>query len=294
MSTPEVRVIYSSYANKKIFSGAESNSRIYQLLKNTQPALIARIGSTEQSCLINYIEKRQGNAKSWKPSIVEEMWHASGFFSNSAEQLDRFSEEMIEHLKNVDVLGVWFNEGEKYICENVCPQADFVHLADIEPYYHTNPWSRILEGKRVLVVHPFADSIQSQFKQRELLFNDRQVLPDFELITFRSVQSITYNRPDFENWFQALSYMQDQIGHINFDIAIVGAGAYGLPLASFIKTLGKHAVHMGGATQVLFGIKGKRWENMPFFQQLFNEYWIRPSETEKPSAADTMEGGAYW
>jgi hypothetical protein len=35
-------------------------------------------------------------------------------------------------------------------------------------------------------------------------------------------------------------------------------------------------VHLGGATQRLFGIRGKRWDERPFFQNLYNEHWTRP------------------
>ena len=50
--------------------------------------------------------------------------------------------------------------------------------------------------------------------------------------------------------------MKNQIVKTDFDIAIIGAGAYGFSLAAFIKKIGKKAVHLGGPTQVLFGIKG--------------------------------------
>ena len=51
---------------------------------------------------------------------------------------------------------------------------------------------------------------------------------------------------------------------------------------------------MGGATQILFGIKGRRWEEIPFFQNLINEYWVRPSIDETPSKANLVEDACYW
>lgn len=44
---------------------------------------------------------------------------------------------------------------------------------------------------------------------------------------------------------------------INFDTAIIGCGAYGMPLAAQIKNAGRQAIHLGGAVQLLFGIKGE-------------------------------------
>ena len=85
-----------------------------------------------------------------------------------------------------------------------------------------------------------------------------------------------------------------EISTLNFDIAIIGAGSYGLPLGSFIKQMGRQAVHLGGATQIMFGIKGRRWESKPFFQGLFNDSWVRPRDDETPSNSETVEGGCYW
>ncbi len=167
-------------------------------------------------------------------------------------------------------------------------------MKDIEPYYHSNPWSEVLEGKRVLVIHPFEESIKKQYKKHKILFNNARILPKFELKTLKAVQSIASTNTGFSDWFDALSYMKKRVSSIDFDIAIIGAGAYGLPLASFVKSIGKKAIHLGGATQLLFGIKGKRWDELPFFRQLYNENWVRPLPTETPDNSQIVESGCYW
>jgi hypothetical protein len=84
------------------------------------------------------------------------------------------------------------------------------------------------------------------------------------------------------------------LGVMEFDVAIIGCGAYGFPLAAHVKHLGKKAVHLGGATQVLFGIKGKRWLERDAVSQLINEHWVFPSEDETPAQFKNVEGGCYW
>ncbi len=79
-----------------------------------------------------------------------------------------------------------------------------------------------------------------------------------------------------------------------FDIAIIGCGSYGLPLAAKLKRHGKQAIHLGGATQVLFGIKGKRWAENPVFRKLFNDYWVYPSLDEIPITAKRIDNACYW
>ena len=88
--------------------------------------------------------------------------------------------------------------------------------------------------------------------------------------------------------------MCDEIGEKQFDIAIVGAGAYAMPICAYIKSIGKIAIQMSGATQLLFGIKGRRWDNHPIISGFYNEYWVRPNEEETPPQVKKVEGGSYW
>ncbi len=114
-------------------------------------------------------------------------------------------------------------------------------------------------------------------------------------MTFKAVQTLCNEQDSrFNTWFDALKYMIEEINKIDFDVAIIGCGVYGLPLTAAIKDMGRQAVHLGGATQILFGIIGKRWENNEFFSSRVNEYWIRPSENERPKNSDAVEEGCYW
>ncbi len=78
----------------------------------------------------------------------------------------------------------------------------------------------------------------------------------------------------------------------DFDIALIGCGAYGFQLASRIKQMRKQAVHMGGSLQTLFGIKGARWDIN--YAHMYNESWVYPSEAETPNGYEKVEGGCYW
>jgi hypothetical protein len=167
-------------------------------------------------------------------------------------------------------------------------------LTDLEPYRHADPWSEALFKKRILVVHPFEDSIKKQHAKRHLLFSDSRVLPDFELITLKAVQSIAGNTVPFADWFQALDWMRNEIEKIDFDIAIIGAGAYGFPLAAHVKRLGKKSIHLGGASQLLFGIKGNRWDKDPTTSRFYNEHWVSPSASETPQNSHAVEKACYW
>lgn len=178
-----------------------------------------------------------------------------------------------------------------YILKNaslVSGVADYIFAAE-------HPWTRVLAGKKVLVIHPFAESIRSQYAKRALLFENPEVLPEFELKTIQAYQSIGGNNPrNYPDWFAARDAMKMEIDRHDFDIALVGAGAYGLFLTHHCKQIGKKAVYMGGWLQILFGILGKRWDTRKEMQPLFNTHWIRPKREEVPAGHDSIEDGCYW
>tara|TARA_Y100001972_G_C7623857_1_gene312904 strand:- start:216 stop:1154 length:939 start_codon:yes stop_codon:yes gene_type:complete len=279
-----------SYFGKPILSQEQGADAIFHTLKTGAPTMISRFGATELNYLYYYLINR---GKTWTDYHRREITHQSGFFPTENESLNRFCKLYLDTVKSVDVLGVWFKPGEDYLVKKYMSKARLVPLRSLEPYYNPgSPWSRALEGKKVLVVHPFDQTIGSQFQKRQLLFKGSEVLPDFKLITYKAVQSLN-GSTQYASWFEALEEMKSGIKNIEFDVAIIGAGAYGMPLASFVKSLGKQAVHMGGATQILFGIKGNRWDDKEFFQNMYNEHWTRPSETERPKGP-LLEGACYW
>lgn len=283
--------------HRNISFNQEGNDHIAELVSRNEPLLVARLGSVELSCLHFYLEKRDGNGRKYSGKIKATMANPAGFFPVDDASLDAFANLYLEHLPNIDAMGVWFNPYEDVICNTLCKNAELVDFDCLEPFRFNNPWSSRLAGRKVLVVHPFVESIKKQYaEKRHLLFSSSDVLPDFELKTLRTVQSIAGSPVNFATWFDAYHHMCDEIAKIDFDICIIGAGAYGLPLASFAKQLGKQAIHLGGVTQILFGIKGRRWEReyADSTAKLFNEHWVRPLPTETPTNKDNIEKGCYW
>jgi hypothetical protein len=284
-------------------SGQIASDYIKELLLSDHPVMICRFGSTELDCIVDYKNRftfsnaikfiiHKINSLGYNKSSVFSMFNNSGFFPTTPRYLNQFSEMMIALMPMVDVLGSW--RFEECLFDEELSKAIKVPLGDLEPYFHQNPWSEVLKNKKVLVIHPFEDSILSQYPKRDLLFSDKRVLPNFDLLTIKAVQSLGKIPDEFVTWFDALESMKREIDKRDFDIAIIGCGAYGFPLAAYVKSIGKKAVHLGGATQMLFGIKSKSWEDEPKFHYLINEYWVSPKETERPANYKSVEGGRYW
>ena len=289
-------------------TGQAASDLIKETLERPEPCLICRLGSIELRAALIYLDKMSaGNFLSkaykyvkgeigpywWDGGIKYQMHNNAGFFPPDEDYLAKYGKLMLNDIQGIDILGSYWVGGEVRV-KKLFSKAKIVELPDLEPYYHVRPWSEVLAGKRVLVIHPYDESIRRQYEKHHVLFDNPNVLPKFKLQTIKAVQSIAGNKTNFSNWFEALDHMCQQIEDADFDVAIVGAGAYGLQLAAFVKRMGKQAVHLGGATQILFGIKGARWNDMPFFRDLYNENWITPSSAETPDNFQVVESGCYW
>jgi hypothetical protein len=286
----------------------EASQLIYDYLTSDYPCMIGRFGANELSCLSNYIGIRYqrnqyfnyvtglSNPWWWEKGVIDNLYNVAGFFPTDNLSLYKFCELMLDDMRELDLLGSWLAH-EKYY-DQYLDDVKKVNLELLNPYFTCKPWTNALAGKRVLVVHPFVDTIKNQYKRRTLLFTN-DILPEFELLTLKAVQSYAGNSTEYNTWFDALDYMKFEIDKINFDICLIGCGAYGFSIAAHVKRNGKKAIHLGGSLQLLFGIKGKRWESSSYnsiydYSKLINDFWVRPSDNERPSGANKVEGACYW
>lgn len=291
------------------FRGDDANEHIRRLLSAPEPCLIARFGCGEfEASFRGYDRARRGGVLAkwlrivrgtggpfwWDNSIRLGLVRQAGVFPTDDDIFDRFAVRSFEDARQMDLIGTW-NAREKQAKKLFFPMAKACPIGDLEPFFRADPWSRVLKGRKVLVIHPFVDTIRSQYEKRRELFAVEDMLPDFELLTYRSVTSFLGLKTPYRNWFEALEQMCSDVSKMDFDVAILGCGAYGLSLGAYIKReLKRKAVHLGGATQLLFGIRGGRWDADPHFAALYNGSWCRPFAHERPENFRQHEGGAYW
>lgn len=286
----------NKYAGCNLFSAEKINKYIKKKINEDIPFMVGRFGATELFAIRTFdfrIESKYDKA-------LEQLQTWSGFFPKNNESGYKFCETMLPLIENADVMGIWMLPFEEYYLKLYGSDSlQLSYLLDIEPWGSpSNPWSAALKGRKVLVIHPFEETIKSQYDKRELLFPGTDILPEFELKTLKAVQTIAGEKDErFVTWFEALEWMYQEAMKIDFDVAIIGCGAYGFPLAAKLKQAGKKAIHLAGATQLLFGIKGRRWEEdnaFNYVQKFFNEAWVYPSEADKPKQAQKVEDGCYW
>jgi len=271
-----------------LLSSSDTNKFITKMILSDKPFIISRLGTTEIGVLKTY-EKKKKYIDKQKKIIMQ----YSGFYPVDDDNLDKFCKLYQKIIPNIDLAGISFIPFENILINKYAPHAKLTKLRNLEPYFYDEPWSQYLQGKKILVIHPFANSIKSQYLKRNKLFQNPKVLPKFELITYQAAQTLG-GSDEYSSWFEALEKMENDINKIDFDIAIIGAGVYGLPLSNYIKSIGKSAIHLGGSTQMMFGVYGQRWAIHPDFKNIINDNWVKPSLAETPSSAKNVENACYW
>lgn len=285
-----------------------ANNLLKQKITHGSPFMAARFGSTESRAILNYnLQKNKIKDFSaiikhlvgemnilWKPDdkFLNNLVELSGFFPNNINLLSDFVNIYEESTQNLDLLGIW-NEYEEFL--DVPEETDLCKIRELEPWFFSDSWTYALKNKKVLVIHPFEETIINQYEKKDLLYKNEKILPDFELKTIKAVQTIAGEKSEFKDWFEALESMKNKMNNTDFDVAIIGCGAYGFPLASHAKNLGKIGIHLGGVTQLLFGIKGKRWEDWEHYASLRKENgkdWVFANEI--PKDYKKVENGCYW
>ena len=224
----------------------------------------------------------------WDNSIRAGVCVCAGVFPTDNKSIEDFCREFSSYCPDFDGFSRC-TYGERRLYDLYCPNATSILMDALVPLNHPHTWYGALEGRKVLVVHQYMKTIKAQYEKRVEFHKGQGVLPRFELILYRPVNSIGGKCNDFPDWTTALHHMMDDISKMDFDVALLGCGVYGVPLSAYIKRMGKIAIYTGGATQAIFGIKGRRWDE----QGIYNENWVRPFPEDIPENMDKIERGCF-
>lgn len=291
------------------YLGQEGNDYVREAIDSADKGLcIAKFGTVELTNLLAFMADShkvkslqelhyyvRGYQELFPVDTFASLCQNAGFFPFNINMGNRWMRLVLDDLNDIDILGS-YQRNERRLKKELRHTVKIDIQSYIAPCLYEKPWTSILQGKRVLVVSPFTDTIVKQYARRELLFDNPEVIPEFaELLPLKAVQSIAGTPTDYPDWFAALDSMKAQMSSIDFDVALIGCGAYGMHLAAHAKRMGRVGVHTAGWTQMLFGIYGNRWLNdEPQFKRFINPYWVRPSAEETPAHAQTIENGCYW
>jgi hypothetical protein len=287
-----------------------ADTLIANLIEGGQPGLVGRLGGTEARFLGEYLKIAKFSKVGISPGIASKFfpkWKRrskdihmlSGFYFESWADIKKFSNIYITALTETDILGAWgvaftWVETRALRSKEIKIIPVGFTAPSVNPYIAAStPWSRALDGKKVLVVSGFSASISSQHQRIAEVF-DKSIYPKFELVTIKAPLVSGLRDQSGKSWFDLLEDMQNEIKKAEYDVALIAAGAFSYPLAAYVKSQGKIGIHSGGGLQLFFGIMGNRWNNSPEVLEMLNDFWVRPSANERPITAEAIEDACYW
>lgn len=296
------------------YSNQEAQTFIYLQLEEAYSCkrgfMIAKFGTYELNALILYLYNYTDYAslKTWRilksttgvlhlKDCIHHLHLNAGVFPETIEAAKYMAKRYYLDIGLIDILASY--QLDEQLIKSSMKKCVYVNLDGFfSPFMFNQPWTKFLANKRVLIVHPFVDSIKEQYEnKRSILFDNPDVLPSFASVYYiKAIQSAAGHVPEgYNNWGEALSFMEKEMDRFDYEVALVGCGAYGLPLAAHAKRMGKIGIHLASMTQMLFGVYGKRWqESEPQYKKYIKDSWIRPKETEQPPLKNLVEDGCYW
>lgn len=267
--------------------------------------LIGRNGTIELQTLLLW--QRNGRIDSSFLPILER--NAGVFPAFNHDAIMDWIQETFQANKDADCLAVgWYpplEKAERAFLSTTNPSVLSVRLRSLEPYYVPPAlrWTNLLAGKKVAVVSSFSNTMKGQLTKRAAIWgaNADSLLPSTtEFLFFRSGYSpaLALGRAGWEppcaTWKDAVDRLESEILLSGAQFVLIGCGGLGLPLGQRLRAAGKCVLVLGGAIQVLFGIKGSRWKNHDVISKFWNSAWVYPNEEETPAGANLVEQSCYW
>ena len=298
-----------------LLSDTNTNDIISKAIQEKRPFSIGKVGQIEAEAVMVFHQKstqeRQifgKNQGSYPQRITDQIHINAGVFPNDKHGIDAFSRLYQHAMSSCDILSVsypWLipEWGEHIgLCRGSKENQLSCRISATEPFFVPDPFTKYFKDKKVLVVSPFVNSFEKQLTNRENIWGDRvnEFLPESTCWSFiKTPLSAGIVDPIDEDWPSMIERLIRECfpeGQESewADIVIVGCGPGGLCITQAAKERGKVGISMGGSLQILFGVRGKRWDSNDKFKNFFNEHWIRPSGEERPTKSAKVERGCYW
>jgi hypothetical protein len=230
-----------------------------------------------------------------------------GLFPANLNFYRTFDQFYLAHMKTLDCLGLFFNlmsPSRKIVAfyDLQCKLIDYRdQLPDRScPSNDENCYLPYLRNKRVLIICPFAEVLKERATQEiyEGVWSEigkHWFYPqNVEALEFPyGFAKATQNK--YATVLDLYDEITEEIQKRDFDIALIGAAGLAIPIASYVKSMGKVGLDLGGHLQIIFGVLGKRWRSKGNWRErYFNKWWIDMPARYKPQETDVCDAGAFW
>lgn len=264
------------------------NEIIKEAISQNSPLSFGKMGNVEAAHILTHLQNR--------PSLIgNQLFVNAGIYVDSLDNFTDWCETYLSAVKSLDCILQWCpNKEDLEIIENHWNGQEIFHsFQELEPFsLGKDGWHYNLANKRVLCVSPFPDTVRNQAQKFDKIWTGASI---GEIITVKSLYSEALTGESPKPWRDKLEGLLGQIDDLDFDFATVGCGGFSLMVCDHIKKMGKPCVHLGGGNQILYGIRGKRWDSgFKEYNWYGTEHWTRPLGYETPVDQHMVEGGCYW
>jgi len=281
-----------------------------EAVRQGRPYATGKIGRSPQHWMYYALLRDQGRSMTlrFKEEVLRHGNKQSGIFPADLDFYLEFNRFYVEHLRNLDCIGVcrWIWEPRllrHYRLKNAITYYESQEIDLSIPVDEGNCYLPALRGKRILIICPFA-RVLAERATRETFEGvwAKTGRRWFEPESVAAIELPYGFDPEAQHRYgNVLNLYEELVGRIEgeaFDIALIGAGALAIPLASHVKRLGKIGFDLGGHLQLIFGVYGKRWlswDDGGWFARYATEHWLRTPPEYRPANFDEVcDRGAYW
>jgi len=203
------RLRYPAYFQGR-FSPDEANLLLYNRLRDGVPLFAGKLGSVESRVLGEH-RYRQRWQSHFNSRTRLQAHQNSGIFPVDDSALAATAEELWAAMRSIELLGCWPVEYQARLMMDLPQLPQRCEMPDLEPFFYPLPWTAALEGKRVLVLHPFLRSLERQWGRRQELFPGRPVLPLFDPVFVASPMTVRGAVHGYISWQSALDQLWQQV-----------------------------------------------------------------------------------
>lgn len=147
-------------------SGEQSWAYLGKCIQSKRPLMAARFGAVEIKATL--YGKNPALFFPLKKYTFINMSRNAGFFPVSKQSIRHFSNLMLEDVKHVDILFSW--RPEEFVLKKDLRNAYKASLSDTNIHPGNNAfWTKHLAGRKILVIHPFAATIEKQYNPSQAI-----------------------------------------------------------------------------------------------------------------------------
>jgi glycosyltransferase involved in cell wall biosynthesis len=268
-----------------------------QLLRDGRPFAAGKIGTAEILGLDYFDRFFQGGLgiTSWVRPATR-LANNAGFFPVELDAYRGWNREMRASIAHLDFVCLWQTDPFLRLYESEFVSKNAEKAQRIPMGWLGKSILHEIADFRCLVISPFIKTMQMQLpRMRQIHDPENQTNTNWEKlasnIRFLRCPLQWHLEPSpYRSWAEGLEILSGKVAQEQFDVAVIGAGAWSLPLAAQIKKSGRSAIHTGGETQLFFGIKGQRWNHIDFY----NSAWVSVLPEETPELRAKIDDACYW